>query len=182
MYYENVQWTLKKIPQISEEISSPKFVYVHILVPHPPYIFSSTGEYPAYNDPMTFTPQRYVDAVSYIDEQIVTVVRQILENSSSPPVILIQGDHGFSRGVSDNRTSGILNAYFLPGVKYSEHLYPSISPVNSFRLVFNLYFDANMNLLPDEIYRDRREVDPQSGNSPYDFFQYNPNDNCSNEK
>jgi hypothetical protein len=28
-------------------------------------------------------------------------------------------------------------------------LYPSISPVNSFRVLFNLYFGANFPLLPD---------------------------------
>jgi hypothetical protein len=45
----------------------------------------------------------------------------------------------------------ILNAYFLPGVSH-RHLYPSITPVNSFRLVFNLYFHAGLPLLPDDVW------------------------------
>ncbi len=45
----------------------------------------------------------------------------------------------------------ILNAYYLPGVD-KDILYPSITPVNSFRLIFNLYFDTNFELLPDENY------------------------------
>ena len=45
----------------------------------------------------------------------------------------------------------ILNAYYLPGQK-TEALYPSISPVNSFRVVLNEYFDQDLPLLPDRQY------------------------------
>ena len=51
---------------------------------------------------------------------------------------------------------GILSAYHLPGVDpEAAGLYPSITPVNSFRVVFNTYFDAGLPLLPDEIYAHR---------------------------
>lgn len=53
----------------------------------------------------------------------------------------------------------ILNAYYLPE---GEGLYPSISPVNSFRLVFNTYFQADYSLLDDRSYFS-------SYNTPYDF-------------
>ncbi|GAI50318.1 unnamed protein product, partial [marine sediment metagenome] len=43
------------------------------------------------------------------------------------------------------------NAYFLPN-DGSHLLYESITPVNSFRIVFNLYFDTNYDLLKDESY------------------------------
>ena len=42
----------------------------------------------------------------------------------------------------------ILNAYYLPG-DGSKKLYPSISPVNTFRVVFSHYFGADLDLLPD---------------------------------
>jgi hypothetical protein len=45
----------------------------------------------------------------------------------------------------------ILNAYYLPGVD-SDLIYPSISPVNTFRLILNTYFGADLPLLPDESY------------------------------
>jgi hypothetical protein len=45
----------------------------------------------------------------------------------------------------------ILNAYYLPsgGDKF---LYDSISPVNSFRVIFNHYFNAKMGLVPDNLF------------------------------
>ncbi len=57
----------------------------------------------------------------------------------------------------------ILNAYYLPGEK-TNLLYPSISPVNSFRVVFNLFFNEEYDLLPDKSYafKDDENI--------YDFF------------
>ena len=43
--------------------------------------------------------------------------------------------------------TGILNAYYLPGAD-PRVFYPTISPVNSFRVVFNTYFGASLPLLP----------------------------------
>jgi hypothetical protein len=39
----------------------------------------------------------------------------------------------------------------FPGVAQT-HLYPTITPVNSFRLVLNDYFNAGLPLLPDRAY------------------------------
>ena len=47
--------------------------------------------------------------------------------------------------------TGILNAYYLPRYCRSG-LYPGITPVNSFRIVFNSCFSAEFDLLPDETY------------------------------
>jgi hypothetical protein len=44
----------------------------------------------------------------------------------------------------------VLNAYYMPG--YTGQLYPSISPVNSFRIVFNAYFGTDLPLLKDTSY------------------------------
>lgn len=62
---------------------------------------------------------------------------------------------------------GILNAYYLPNVDkdaLNSSLYPSITPVNSFRLVFNLYFDADYELLPDKSYAPYKDYN-------YKFFE-----------
>ena len=46
---------------------------------------------------------------------------------------------------------GILNAYFVPE-KTQHLLYNSITPVNTFRLIFNELFSANFELLEERIY------------------------------
>ena len=47
--------------------------------------------------------------------------------------------------------TAILNAYYLPGVG-NEALYDEISPVNTFRVILNEYFSANLELLPDRTF------------------------------
>ena len=88
-------------------------------------------------------------------------------------MIIVQGDEGpYPRGTAaedfDWRTAtaeqlreknGILNAYYLPGAD-TRVLYPTISPVNSFRVVLNTYFDTNLPLLPDRTMRHVSDLQP----------------------
>ena len=88
-------------------------------------------------------------------------------------MIIVQGDEGpyppgTLRDTFDWRTAsvdqlrvriGILNAYHLPGVD-TRVLYPTISPVNSFRVVFNAYFGTNLPLLPDRTIRHVSDLQP----------------------
>jgi hypothetical protein len=64
-------------------------------------------------------------------------------------VIIIQGDHGPAQLEKENRM-GILNAYYFPNKK--DALYATITPVNTFRVVFNTFFGTNLELLTDTSY------------------------------
>jgi hypothetical protein len=129
-------------------------VFAHIVSPHPPYIFDTQGNFKdvgfGEHDEKNLKPEEmsalYRGQVEFIDAQILEVVRVILEESKVPPIIIIQGDHGPL--VKDRFIRApILNAYYLPNG--SAHLYPSISPVNSFRVVLNDYFGQNLPMLED---------------------------------
>jgi len=138
-------------------VNEPKFVFAHIIVPHIPFVFEADGSIvsdPGFYSGRLSEPidrehllQGYVNQVTFIDTRILEVVRQILQDSAEPPIIVIMGDHGLE---ADNRLA-ILNAIYLPG-EGSQHLYPSITPVNTFRVIFNTYFGANYPLLPDLSY------------------------------
>ena len=167
---------LKKIPALD----GPKFVFVHIVGPHPPFVLNQHGEAvnstrpylagdgEAFGGSAAEYQQQYIEQLIYINSQIQTAVDLILEKSARPPVILIQGDHGpGSLLIRDSlektclleRTS-ILSAYYLPDG--SSLLAQDISPVNSFRLILNAYFGTNLALLPNRTF-----FSPQSW--PYDF-------------
>jgi hypothetical protein len=100
----------------------------------------------------------YVKQLKYVNKQIQKAIDDILSKSSQPPIIILQGDHGggsllrpsLEQSCLFERTS-ILNAYYLPRIE-PQTLYPTITPVNSFRVVFNTYFDTEYTLLPDKTY------------------------------
>jgi hypothetical protein len=81
--------------------------------------------------------------------------------SPSPPVIVLQGDHGPPLRLLEEGPSpaayrerlGILSAYLVPPAM-GDDLYPSISPVNTFRVLFAELFGEELGALPDRSYFD----------------------------
>lgn len=153
---------LAKIP----EMKAPTFTFVHFTVPHAPFIFDADGNVPtggvSHDDPLPkdVFVKGYVDQVAYLNKRLTETVDRILAGSEVPPVIILQGDHGPGfmmpplTSAEDHLPlirSPILNAYYLPG-DGARWLYPSISPVNTFRVVFNEYFGADLKLLDDATY------------------------------
>lgn len=155
---------LAQIPSMEE----PTFVFAHMLVPHVPYVFDSDGSFlPPEEAKERSDRDNYINQVMATNTMVRELVDQLLSRSEAAPVIILQADEGPypERYTADVRgfdwqqatdmeirqKMGILNAYYLPGVD-SSVLYPSISPVNSFRLVFDLYFGTNLGLLPDVSY------------------------------
>lgn len=129
---------LKGIPSMP----GPKYVYYHLTVPHSPYIYSPDGSIA----PDLRGMEGYLRTVDYINNQIKPIISTIIKESATPPIIVIHGDHGY---MDDQQFRFlILYALYLPGVQVE--LYPEISPVNTYRLIFTEYFGANLSLLRDE--------------------------------
>jgi hypothetical protein len=148
-----VEYALGAAESVVPALAGPKFVYLHLLVPHPPYVFNAQGEFLRPSGAFTLTipdeKEGYPDQVAFINGRILQVVDGIRSASPSPPIIVIQGDHGLGSGIRDKMS--ILNAYLLPDVGEGG-LYPTISPVNTFRVIFNTYFNGDFALLEDVSY------------------------------
>jgi hypothetical protein len=155
----------------------PKFVFAHILLPHPPYVFAPDGRFTS-DAEAAKTPgkQGFVDQLAFTDREMETFLAPLVAlPEASRPIIIIQADEGpypprFARdtvafdwstasGSELEIKYGILNAMLLPGVDRAA-VYPSISSVNTFRLVFDRYFDANLPLLPDRSFTSRGKLRP----------------------
>lgn len=146
----NVLTTLRNIPGYSGDY----FVYAHIVSPHPPYVFDAVGN-PVDLDTgdMSAREKRagYMAQATFIGNEVLKVVDNILHGSSVAPIIVVQGDHGSPTANREQRMK-ILNAYYLPGTNSADHLYPSISPVNTFRVILNTYFGQSLPVLKDKSY------------------------------
>ncbi len=139
-HYERVHYILDTLPEVAT-LPGPKFIYAHIIVPHSPYVFLPDGSVnPEANTQYWTDTQGYISNVEFINAAIEPVIKQIIQQSENPPIIVLQGDHGtvFLPG----RNYFILNAYYLPG-KDTLDIPLTITPVNTFRLIFNLYFNTD---------------------------------------
>lgn len=148
------------------DVRGPKFVFAHLILPHPPYVFDRHG---------SFTPERhrdgnvrgYLEQVRFTNTQIRRIVDELLDvPADRQPIVIIQSDEGpyprlgtripdswADEPAEDLRVKyGILNATFLPGPRSETTVWRSITPVNSFRVVFNRYFGTTLAPLPDESY------------------------------
>jgi len=150
----------------SARMPGPKFVYFHILLPHPPFVFGSNGESRAghvleFDGYVWEDREGYINQVKFINQEITGILEEILKNGPPNPIIVLQGDHGpQSYGMADyvalkpaalKERTGILNAYLVPD-HVKTKLYPSITPVNSFRLILKHCFNADCGLLEDKTY------------------------------
>jgi len=166
---------------IPEMVDGPKFVFAHLYAPHEPPAFGPNGEPLSAKDfdvedlmahgygSETYL-KAYTDEVTYINKRLKQEISTILENSTEPPIIIIQSDHGSPVNWDDvlvknscaRERISILNAYYLPDGGASQ-FYDSVTPVNTFRIIFNTYFDTEFDLLEDHSYLAARE-------RPFDFL------------
>ncbi len=160
--YNRTQYLLDNLSAVAA-VPGPKFVFAHLPAPHEPYIFSPTGEF--IPDQEAYIPG-YPDQVAYINSRLLEAVDVILGSSETPPIIILQGDHGGFETKADFRRLHILNAYYLPGG--AEPLYPAITPVNTFRLIFDEYFGEDLGLLPDVSYYSTSDKNYQFSVAPVD--------------
>ena len=142
---------LKEVPYIE----GPTFVFAHILCPHLPYVFGPDGEVVASVNWLNWRDSQYYRGqYIFISAEIEKVVDALLDESEIPPIIILQSDHGQrphrpGQVIGGNEWQKILNAMYLPGMD-ADMLYDNIAPVNTFRLIFNYYFDADHPLLEDD--------------------------------
>jgi hypothetical protein len=150
------------------DLDTPMFVFAHIVAPHPPFVLDRDGRMRRPDMPFGFedgdhfmgTHEEYMDGyrgqVAYVNREIRRTVERILARSEVPPIMILQGDHGpgsrldwSSAARTDMRERmSIFNAYHFPGGG-GANLYDEITPVNTFRVLFDHYFGADYRLLAD---------------------------------
>lgn len=143
--------TMFKMPEIK---SSPKFVFIHIVAPHPPFVFNSDGSVKIRGvsehswEPAT----SYISQLKYVNTQITKLTEKILTKSEKP-IIIIQADHG--AWISANTPEQVFEA--RAGILYA--IYPckvfpvkdKVTSVNTFRMVLDTLFKAQLGSLPDSL-------------------------------
>lgn len=164
-HYNYILDQIGKVGDVAK-VEGPKFVFYHNLLTHTPYVFSDDGKYVSRSvENLKSWEENYITQLKFTNKALKQLIETILKDSKNPPVIILQADEGpypnrFLKDTTNfewrqatrdelRQKFGILNAYYLPGVETTKVLYPEITPVNTFRIIFNEYFKEQLPLLED---------------------------------
>lgn len=169
LHAQKINFNLDQIKLIAQNPAAT-FTYAHILSPHAPFIFNADGTLRINSGLFSLQPQSsgltksqysegYTNQISYLNSRVIDIVDTILNQTNAPPIIIIQGDHGSDMTINwenptpeqVNERMSILNAYLFPAADPAIFS-PNLSPVNSFRLLFNTYFGGEYEMLPNHRY------------------------------
>jgi hypothetical protein len=144
-------YQLETMPTVARE-AGPKFVFMHMNIPHQPFIFQADGSWVVDPNYYSSIGQRkevsgYINQVEFVNSRIPAMLDQILTSSKSDPIIIVQGDHGMNK----SQRSYILNAYHVPD-NIRSRLYSSITPVNTYRILLTELLGLDYPPLPDRTF------------------------------
>jgi hypothetical protein len=143
-----------------------KFVFAHVLMPHPPYGFDADGKIVLDETEKAAIAEGregdlYADQLAFTNDRIRETIATLLDRPpQEQPIIVVTGDEGpFLCGHVDcidgsaetyGTRFGTLRAYHLPGLEYE--VPADDSGVNIFRMLFREYFGADLPDLPNRSY------------------------------
>jgi hypothetical protein len=139
-----------------------KFILAHFTIPHPPYLFDENGKPMPEDVPGGYDKELEIKQLRFTNKKVRETIDKILARSNPKPIIIISSDHGpLITGLEDwprtpreevvKKRMAIFNAYYFPEGG-SDLLYDSVTPVNTFRILFNYYFGTKYELLEDKNY------------------------------
>ena len=167
-----VTCTFNELPDIKESFKDePIFVWAHLMLPHPPWIFGPNGEEvtpgkpllitdnPEYRDSGEIPKIQYLQQLQFANKKTIEFVNTILDRNDYA-IIIIQGDHGSAWDVNwlepsnEDISQRLRNfdAIYFPDEEKRLVLEDDRTLVNTFRIIFNSYFESGYEILPNELY------------------------------
>ena len=166
---DTVRCTFDVLNEITLKTDGPKYVFSHVYVPHPPFLFGPNGEnvIPDRREISGLqsweNPQGYVNQLIYATNEITVVIKNIVKNDPNA-IIIVQGDTGTLTGTDISKKTdmkeiyqahSILYAVRIPDVEDSDYMIP----VNTYRIIFNNYFNMNYDYLEYHSYLVHNDSD-----------------------
>jgi hypothetical protein len=168
---ENNLYALEKLDEIAD-LPGPKYVFAHLVTTHPPYVHNADGSFTgrAQVDELG-QEESYRRQLTYANSRLLALVDRIVAHDPDS-VIVLQADEGpFPADYRDDEWGfrwtdatdaeleekfGILLAMRVPGADLeAAGFHDGITPVNTFRVLFNARFGTDLPLLPDRTWAHR---------------------------
>ena len=189
LQYNTARFQFATMAKVADE-PGRQFVFSHVLLPHDPFVFQADGTfyYSYERGGVDSEDDRFQNQVGYVNSAVKELVTHLLDRPAAErPIVIIQADEGpyppryrddldgfqWATATDDEIATkfGILDAFYFPEDEDTDETdelqepYPTISSVNTFRLLFDHYFGTRMGLLPDRTYA------PHIARKPFDVFE-----------
>lgn len=143
-----------KIPDL--KVNTPKFIYAHFYLPHPPFFYDKNGNLNEFKNILTdasFKNKKlFLSYLQYTNKQMLRIIDSIKLLSYKPPVIIVQSDHGFTDFEGCPPLTDLFfknySAFYFPAKNY-KLLYDTMSTINTFPVLFNTFFGSAIPLQKD---------------------------------
>ena len=154
--------TLSELQDIEKKYDKPVYVFAHLFIPHAPYLFDKDGN--------PVTPQSnklrglqgwmnidgYLNEIQFINKKMINVITKILSQSDES-IIIIQGDTASTilnnPDVNDYMKKRLSILYAIHTPHDDKKIFSdNISSVNTYRIIFNNYFETNLEILDNRHY------------------------------
>ena len=140
------------ILNFEDDIEVPEYIHGHVRIPHFPYVYKQNGE-PNFSVNDT-DKNAYLEQLIFADTKTLEMIDSI-QTRSPESVIIVISDHGFRPYINWYepekedfiRGFNTISAFYFPGK--IDKIPSEISAVNTFRIFFNTYFDADYEILDD---------------------------------
>ena len=139
-----------KVADSAAKDSRPGFYIFHYMITHEPFLFNEDGS--LHDHPSYTQPDAYVSSVVYANQVLERITQRIRSRfSKRSHVVVVQSDHGFKfdeEGADFLRESNkIFYAVYASDGDYAPWT-NDVNSVNTFRIIFDKYFNAGFPLLP----------------------------------
>jgi hypothetical protein len=170
--YQHGRYELETLDRLRDE-PGPKFVWAHVLLPHPAYVFDTDGKFmSAAKSRALGEKEAWRRQFEYTNSRLRSFIGGLLAlPEARRPIIILQADEGHRFNVAatdegeDKATSfdwanatpeqleikfGIMNAWYVPG-GVDLRLDPKMTAINTFPVLFDRYFGLDYDMLPDRV-------------------------------
>jgi hypothetical protein len=170
--YQHGRYELQTLDDL-RDAPGPKFVWAHVLLPHPAYVFDTDGTFIPYAKSRKLgEAEAFRRQLAYTNSRLRSFLEGLLAlPEDRRPIIILQADEGYrftvkpgdegeDKGSFDWTMAtpdeleikfGILNAWYVPGGA-DLGLDPRMTAINTFPVLFDRYFGLDYPLLPDLVW------------------------------
>lgn len=162
-YYKKMQDQNERLIQkihekTREKNTQPVFCYVHLMLPHSPYIMDSAGRINLpYLSSQVHTVEiekkAYIQSLQYTNKLMMNVIDSLKRNTNNNAVIIVMSDHGYKTHAFNKREEdkfNTLNAVYMPDADTAKW-YNGMSNINQFRILFSTITGQAIPFIKDSL-------------------------------